>query len=171
MSQQSTASDSKFAATLNSNEKAELIRDIYKKHSAELLTIEEAQQKLILLLLGVFGAGASFLASGKTPLPSAIACFGLTLVTLGMIIVGWRYTKRRDQARHSVRKLLIECEKALGLFDTDLYRPDLPLYHSELKKYPQLGYWLSHTFWIAALSALGFLVVLWAPYIPQCHAS
>jgi len=58
---------STFAATLLDAQKAEIVREVYKKHSTELLAIEEAQQKLTLLLLGVFGAGASFLSAEKKP--------------------------------------------------------------------------------------------------------
>jgi len=167
----SESPESQFASGLKPSEKAELIRDIYNKHAAELLAIEDAQQKLTLLLLSVFGAGATFLASDKMPAPSILASSGLTLVVLGMVAVGWRYTKRRDHARQSVRELLFECEKALGLFEVGIFRPNASLYCGELKNFPLQGYWLSYTFWIAALAAAGFLIVLWAPRISLClHA-
>src|ERR1700685_3016861 len=101
----SSAQYSSFTATLPEAQKAEIVREVYKKHAAELLAIEEAQQKLILLLLGVFGAGASFLASAKEPSLSGPAKIGLSLVVLGMVWVGLRYTRRRDLARVSVRDL------------------------------------------------------------------
>lgn len=156
---------STFVSSLQVGEKSALVQTIYSKHVAELQALEEAQQKLILLLLGIFGAGASFLASDKTPVPSLQACWGLTLVVLGMIAVGWRYTKRRDHARQSVRELLTDCEKALGLFDAGVFLPNVALYPRALMGYPKQGYWLSYTFWIAAIAAGGFLIVLWAPHV------
>jgi hypothetical protein len=153
---------SSFAVTLPDAQKAEIVREVYKKHAAELLAIEEAQQKLTLLLLGVFGAGASFLASEKGPSLSGPAKIGLSLVVLGIVWVGLRYTRRRDLARVSVRDLLVDCEKALGLFDVGVYSRDLPLYGKPLEKFASKGGWLSWTFWIAGLAALGFLVVLWS---------
>ena len=152
---------SSFAATLPDPQKAEIVRDVYKKHATELLAIEEAQQKLTLLLLAVFGAGASFLSAEKKPSLSDPAKAGLTLVVLSILWVGLRYTKRRDLARSSVRDLLVDCEKALGLFDMDVYSRGLPLYSKPLQEFASKGGWLSSNFWIAALAALGFLVVLW----------
>src|SRR5207247_642619 len=108
---------SPFAASLDGHQKAEVVRDIYKKHATELLALEEAQQRLTLLLLGVFGAGASFLASEKASSLTNVARVGLTMIVVGILWVGFRYTRRRDRARASVRDLLVDCEKALGVFD------------------------------------------------------
>ncbi len=156
---------SQFAADLPAAQKAELVREIYKKHAAELLVIEEAQQKLTLLLLAVFGAGASFLASEKASGLSDPARIGLSVVVVGIVWVGLRYSRRRDLARIFVRGLLVDCEKALGLFDVAVYCPSTPLYKKELVAFAAKGGWLSMTFWIAALAALGFLIVLWSPYL------
>lgn len=152
--------ESGFAAQLTPEAKAELIRDIYGKHVAELLAIEDSQQKLVLLLLSVFGAGASFLASDNANL-SLTSKLGLTIVVLGMIAVSWRYTKRRDGARISVRQLMVQCEKALGLFEPNLFLASDSLYPQELKNFPKWGGWMSRTFWLASLAAAGFLFILW----------
>jgi len=55
----------------------------------------------------------------------------------------------------------VDCEKALGLFDVGVYSQGLPLYSKPLQQFASKGGWLSWNFWIAALAALGFLVVLW----------
>lgn len=156
---------SQFAAALPEAQKAEVVREVYKKHAAELLAIEEAQQKLTLLVLGVFGAGASFLASEKAPTLSDPARIGLTLVVVSIVWVGLLYTRRRNMARISVRELLVDCEKALGLFDVAVYSPGSPLYKKELEVFTTRGGWLSWTFWVAVLAAVGFLCVLWSPYL------
>ena len=151
-----------FASGLADSAKAEVVRDIYKKHAGELLAIEEAQQKLTLLLLGVFGAGASFLASAKgASTLTVLSKCGLSIVTVVILLVGWRYTRRRDHARASVRNLLTDCEVALGLYSADVYVVGRPLYTAELIRYPVRGGWLSATYWIAALAAVGFVIVLW----------
>lgn len=153
------SAESRFASQLSPDAKAELIRDIYGKHVAELLAIEDSQQKLVLLLLSVFGAGASFLASDNADL-TLTSKLGLTVVVLGMIAVSWRYTRRRDDARISVRQLMVQCEKALGLFDPNLFLTS-SLYPQELKNFPKWGGWMSRTFWLASLAAAGFLFILW----------
>jgi hypothetical protein len=43
-----------FAGTLTAEENAEIVREVYKKHAAKLLSIEDAQQTLTLLLMGGF---------------------------------------------------------------------------------------------------------------------
>ena len=52
--------------SLTDAQKAEVIRDAYKKHAEELRAIEDAQAKLTGVMLGIFGAGASFLAAPRT---------------------------------------------------------------------------------------------------------
>jgi hypothetical protein len=152
-----------FAPGLAGPAKAEVVREVYKKHAAELLAIEEAQQKLTLLLLGVFGAGASFLASEKgASALSVLSKCGLSIVTAAILLVGWRYTRRRDHARASVRNLLTDCEVALGLYAADVYVAGQPLYTAGLIRFPERGGWLSATYWIATLAAVGFVIVLWA---------
>lgn len=150
----------RFVTHLSHEAKAELIRDIYGKHVAELLAIEDSQQKLVLLLLSVFGAGASFLASDNANF-SLTSKLGLTIVVLGMIAVSWRYTRRRDGARISVRQLMVQCEKALGLYEPDLFLTSGSLYKPELANFPKWGDWMSRTFWLASLAAAGFLFILW----------
>ena len=154
--------------SLGPGEKAEVIRDVYKKHAAELAAIEDAQQKLVLLVLGIFGAGASFLASDKAPTTSGSAKLGLTLVVLGILIVGLRQTSHRDRARIAVRRLLVDCEEALGLFDPGVYRAGSTLYTQDaasytagLRDFQKRGHWLGEIMWIAALAAVGFLMILW----------
>jgi hypothetical protein len=154
---------SNIAVALTAAEKAEVVRDIYKKHAHELLTIEDAHLKLTLMLLGVFGAGASFLASDKGAAVSLSGRIGLSLVVAGILLVGWRYTQRRNNARAGVRRLLVQCEKALGLYEDNAYLPDSSLYDKRFLSFADVGDWLSRTYWIAALAAAGFLVVLWFP--------
>jgi hypothetical protein len=84
-----------------------------------------------------------------------MARLGLSLVTLGIIWVGWRHTRHRDQARGSVRELLRRCEVALGLYQVGIFVPSA-LYDKGLLQFPAKGGWLSKTFWVAALAALGF---------------
>jgi hypothetical protein len=151
---------SAFVRDLDVVHRTEIVRDAYKKHSAELLALEDSQQKLVLLLLGIFGGGASVLASAKLVFHQS-AQIGLTLFVVAVLVVAWEYTRRRDIARHGIRALLIQCEIALGFYEIGLFLNTTSLYPPESLLFPARGAWLSRTFWLAVLAAVGFLVVLW----------
>jgi hypothetical protein len=141
-----------------------LVREAYRKHAAELLAIEDAQQKLVLLLLGVFGAGASFLASEKTrPIDGGWPRAGLTLLVVALMALAGVYTHHRNHARETVRHLLLRCDEALGFFEPAIYLAAEPLYPSKYRTFPSVGRWLGWTYWPAVIAGVGFLVVLWSP--------
>jgi len=152
---------SAFASQLAAEHRSEVIRDVYRKHAAELLAIEEAQQKLVLLLLGVFGAGASFLASDKVPLQACWPRAGLTVLMLALLAIAGLYTTRRNHARVTVRHMLLQCDEALGLFEPGVYLEQAPLYADKYRTFPAEGKWLAWTYWLAVVAGIGFLVVLW----------
>ena len=162
---------SAFAADLHPDQKAELIREIYRKHTAELLALEDAQQKMVLLILGIVSAIATLLVSDKVPRLPVPALAGLSLILVGMIWIGWRYAGRRDKARHDVRQIIVDCEKAMGLYDPGVFLQDPcspcspALYPADLANFPVRGYWLSRTFGLAVLAAVGLLLILWAGYL------
>jgi hypothetical protein len=144
---------------LDGSRRADIVLDAYRKHASELLALEESQQKLVLLLLGVFGGGASDLASTRLAFGTA-ARVGLSVFVAAVLIVAWEYTRRRDFARQGIRALLVQCEIALGFYDEDIYVKG-SLYPPNGRDFPTRGAWLSRTFWLAVLAAIGFLVVLW----------
>lgn len=148
---------------LNAAERSEILREAYKKHSAELLALEDAQQKLVLLLLAIFGAGASLLASAKLMFQLS-AKLGITLFVVATLVVAWEYTRRRDIARAGIRSLLVQCELALGFYDNGVYLVGSTLYPSPVRDFSTRGAWLNRTFWLAVLAAVGFLVVLWGSF-------
>ena len=154
------AHDAVFIRELDAPHRAEIVRDAYKKHSAELLALEDSQQKLVLLLLAIFGAGASLLASAKLIFQPS-AKLGLTLFVMATLIVAREYTRRRDKARQDIRSLLVQCEVALGFYELGIYIAGTTLYPPNTRDFPSRGAWLSKTFWLAVVAALGFLVVLW----------
>ena len=156
-----------FARELDAAKRAEIVRDAYKKHASELLALEESQQKLVLLLLGLFGGGASVLASAKLVfgLPARV---GLSLFVLSVVVIAWEYTRRRDCARQGIRALLVKCEEAFGFYEENLYVSGT-LYPASSHDFATQGAWLSRTFWLAVLAAVGFLIVLWGA-APVAHA-
>ena len=154
---------SAFASQFTADQRGEVIREAYRKHATELLAIEEAQQKLVLLLLGIFGAGASFLASEKAkPLEALWPRLGLTLLVLALLAVAGVYTHHRNRARAAVRQMMLKCEDALGFFEPGIYLPSTPLYDDRYRIFPKVGRWLGWTYWLAVIAGTGFLIVLWS---------
>jgi len=143
------------------DQKAEILREAYSKHAAELLAIEEAQQKLTTLILAILGAGGSFVASSSTPLTNA-ARWGLTIIVVSTVAIGLVYTLFRSRARQTTRALLVRCEEAMGFHTAGLYVDGQTLYGEELRRYPARGAWLNLIYALVLAVGLGFLVVVWS---------
>src|SRR5882724_5148532 len=78
-------------------QKAEALREAYRRHAAELMAIEEQQAKFLLVMLGIFSVGATVLSSfnkadGRSELAWPVQ-IGLTLLTLALLML-WRWHTR-----------------------------------------------------------------------------
>lgn len=149
------------AVNISDDQKAEILRDVYNKHAAELLAIEEAQQKLTTLILAILGAGGSFIASTSTPLTNATR-WGLTIIVVCTVLIGLVYTLFRSRARQATRALLVRCEEAMGFHTAGMYLEGQTLYGAELRKYPSRGAWLNLNYGLVLAVGAGFLVVVWS---------
>ncbi len=145
---------------LPDQQKAEILREAYRKHAAELLALEDAQQKLTVLLLAILGAGGSFIAGVRGPVSHGTR-WGLTVLVVATVSIGLIYTFFRNRARAATRALLVRCEEALGFQQVDVYIPSETLYAEELKKYPSRGKWLGLIYALVPAAGIGFLIVLW----------
>jgi hypothetical protein len=149
---------STFAAQFDAKDRSEAVREAYRKHAGELLAIEEAQQKLVLLVLAVFGAVESFLGGAHGYGPR----IGITVMVVSILVVAGVYTGKRNRARESVRKLMVNCERALGFYEDDRYIKGESLYPQGHQHFPDAGEWLGWIYWFAVLAGVGLLVVLWS---------
>jgi hypothetical protein len=151
---------SAFAAQLAPDKKAEVIVETYKKHASELLAIEESQQKMVLLLLGVFAAGISYVGTKEIAIPLA-AKAGLIAIALILVGHGFVYTRFRNGARRGTRTLLVNCEHALGLYENGIYIQGAQLNPPGYANFPQVGDWLGWMSWFAILAAaLAFILLV-----------
>jgi hypothetical protein len=159
--------DALLGRGLNSEQKSDLIRDVYRKHAEELRAIEDAQVKLTTLLLGIFGAGATFLGAigGKNDSMPVIACIGLTIVAVAIIQTGTKSTAHRDNARKTTRDLLVRSEKALGLFEPGVFIANEPLYQEHLANYSARGWWLGEINNLVKLAGFGFIILVWSGHL------
>jgi hypothetical protein len=141
--------------------KVEILLEAYRKHAAELLAIEEAQQTLTTLILAILGAGGTFVASMTSPLTMP-ARWGLTIIVISTVLIGFVYTLFRSRARQTTRALLVRCEEALGFQTAGVYIEGQPLYREELRRYPSSGAWLNLIYALVIAVGIGFLVVVWS---------
>ena len=147
--------------TLSDERKIEILLEAYKKHAAELLAIEEAQQKLTTLILAILGAGGSFVAARPTQIADSTR-WGLSIIVVSTVLIGLVYTWFRSRARETTRALLVRCEEAMGLHTTGVYLEGQTLYGEGLKKYPGRGAWLNLIYLLVLAVGIGFLFVIWA---------
>jgi hypothetical protein len=148
------------AGNLTDAEQSEVLREAYRKHSAELLAIEDSQQKLTALVLAILGAGGSFIAGMHQPLPGG-ARWGLTVLVVAIVLVGLVYTFFRSRARALTRELLVRCEEALGFYGQGPYIAGQTLYGAAWQQFPSRGRWLNLNYALVPAAAIGFLIVLW----------
>lgn len=153
-------------------QKCEALREAYKRHCSELVTIDEQQVKLLLVMLGIFSAGATFLASrAKNGAPGdlnapgdlgLVVKIGLTIITFTLLYQWAHYSIERHNYRQAVRDLLVRCELALGFYAKDAYLKGDALYTpEELKFHTKGGFMLGTLLSTVIVSGMAFLLILW----------
>jgi len=149
-------------------QKCEALREAYRRHCSELVTIDEQQVKLLLVMLGIFSAGATYLASrfrngGSSDLKWGVKV-GLTIIALTLLWQWFHYCSERHNYRQAVRDLLVRCELALGFYAANAYLEDDALYTEEELKFHTKGeYALKTQISTVVVSCGGFLLILWYP--------
>src|SRR5713101_3903341 len=119
-------------------QKAEALREAYKRHTSELVTIDEQLTKLLVVMMGIFSAGATLLASGKGNLTCMVQV-GLTAITLALLWVWSWFTVERHNYRQAVRDLLVRCEMAMGFYENGAYLQGDKLYTEVELGFPSKG--------------------------------
>jgi hypothetical protein len=90
--------------------------EAYRKHSAELGSLEDRLNKTVLLILGLFGAGLTAVSAVSLKREKAAAlCF--ILIVLGVGWVGVHATREANDLRKAVRDLLVRCVLAMGFYE------------------------------------------------------
>ena len=145
----------------------DFLLEAYKKHSTELASIEDRLNRLLLIILAVFGAGATAIQNaGFGPWASG----GLVFMVVVFARFGWHYSLEMRQARAAVRYLLVRCEIDMGFYipkDHNIpgaNKQNLRLYTTDELDYPTKGKFLSGTYTATiAMTAIGLIFLI-------CHA-
>jgi hypothetical protein len=134
--------------------------EAYKKHATELASIEDRQYKLTLLMLGIFSAGLTLIASGHVDLTCSVR-WSLIAFSLAIVIPSCQYIGELHHLRGVTRELLVRCEIALGFHSPDLFLKDENLYAAVEMAYGKKGQYLRNSFYLLVLPAcLAFVLIV-----------
>jgi len=143
---QGPAAKNPALAGLSPDVRVQILTAAYQKHAAELLAIQDSQEKLNNLVLGIYSAGLTLVAAifkeaekilkGPNHTPSA---FAWAFIALAIIIgiYALYMTKRRGHAREGVRTALTQIDQALGFFQPGVYLQGEPLYPLDWLEFPK----------------------------------
>jgi hypothetical protein len=146
---------------ISTADSAPILQEAYKKHSTELASIEDRQHKLSLLMLGVFSAGATLVASGHVDLSCGLK-WALTGFSLAIVGPSFYYNYELHCLRGATRELLVRCEIALGFHQKDRFLKDEKLYAESDIGYGKKGRWLRDSYyWTVGIVCIAFVVVVW----------
>ena len=138
-----------------------ILQEAYKKHATELANIEDRQHKLSLLMLGIFSAGATLIASGHVELSYGLK-WALTFFSLAIVLPSLHYNCELHRLRSVTRELLVRCEIALGFHESDRFLKDEKLYADGDIGYGKKGRWLHNSYcWTVGTVCVAFINVVW----------
>jgi hypothetical protein len=145
-------------------DKISSLHEAYKKHSTELISLEDRHNKSLLLILGLFGAGATAMSTvsieGQT---WSMLCFMAIVACAGG--VGLHAAHETHDLRKAVRDLLVRCELAMQLYTSDEFVSGKPLYDDSERDYPHKGGGLRIVSYIVIIFTGALLIFLiWNNY-------
>lgn len=114
------------------------VHEAYKKHSAELASLEDRQNKTLVLIIGLFGAGVTALTAAdfKISWPFAV---GFSVIVLCLGYLGHHATNEATDLRKAVRDLLVRCEVVMQFYTPDVFVKGRPLYDDAEREYAYKG--------------------------------
>jgi hypothetical protein len=134
--------------------------EAYKKHVEELRGIEDRQQKVIALILGIFSAAATLLIEKGASIERPAKLY-ITILALIIVFIGRHAIHELHDLRVATRDLLVRCEIALRFYEVDAFLKGRMLYTSYELDFPKRGKWMKENYWIVLSVCVGFLVLLW----------
>jgi hypothetical protein len=135
--------------------------EAYKKHVDELKGIEDRQNKIIALILGILSAAATLLIKKGTDDLELAPRIYISMVALVIVYIGQHAINELGDLRRAVRDLLVRCEIALRFYEVGAFLKGRMLYTSYERGYRTRGGWLKQSYWFVWLVCVGFIVLLW----------
>jgi hypothetical protein len=127
---------------LTRENKVQILLAAYQKHNSALEAIEQSQEKLDSLLLGIYSAGltviAAWASNAKAILagPSPLAWALIVLAVLVAIYAAYM-SVCRGNARRTSREALTQVEQALAFYASGVYLQSTSLYAADFLNFPK----------------------------------
>jgi hypothetical protein len=138
--------------------------EAYRKHSASLASIEDRENKFLLLILTVFGAGATAVSKINLKGHCPTTWYLTTLVVI-IVCVGFSVIHETHDLRVAVRDLLVQCELAMQFYTPGVFLKDLPLYQDAERQYAVKGKSQEYASWFfITIAGLGLIGLIWHDY-------
>jgi hypothetical protein len=135
------------------------LHEAYRKHATELTSIEDRQNRLVLILLGLFGAGVPVVTKIHLSWPAKLY---LDFLVLAVAAFGTHQCTEFRRLRADVRKLLVRCELAMEFYQPGAFLKDEMLYTKEELLYATKGQWLAYAtivIWIAGAGLICLIAI------------
>jgi hypothetical protein len=146
-------------------QRKDFLQEAYKKHSAELASIEDRDNKFIVLILALYGAGATAFSTIDLRQHCWMACFFTLMVFLTMWAGGHTVHEAHD-LRKAVRDMLVRCELAMDFYKPDVFLKDERLYGNAERCFSEKGAnRQTFAYLIVGVGGALLLVLIWHSYL------
>ena len=135
--------------------------EAYKKHSTELRSIEDSENKTLLLILAIFGAGATAVSKINLMCQWTTAVY-FTLLAGSIVAAGHHVVHENHDLRIAVRDLLVKCEQAMQFYTPNIFLKDQELYQVAERHYACKGQGKQNfSRLIIYLTGIGLVMLIW----------
>jgi hypothetical protein len=114
------------------------LHEAYRKHSTELASIEDRENKFLVLTSAGYVAGATAISTIDLQGHYCIVCFFVVIVFL-TVGLGVHVIHENGDLRKAVRDMLVRCELAMGFYRPDVFLESIPLYGNAERCYSSKG--------------------------------
>lgn len=156
---------------LTHDQKITILLAAYNKHATALGAIEESQQALFNIILGIFSAALTLLIAlykdersllqGSQSAFARLTPLDWVMLVAAVLIAAYSFymSRGRNKARRSVRQAVERIDHALGFFQKDVFLKDASLYPESFAPYSKTSF-LQRAHWLVYAPAAAFIIAV-----------